>query len=492
MHVLDHEMVWGETMNILIFILGLILFEGVGQSIYQSYRIPFSHFAYGFGLITCFALMQLLLIPYYLFHQVWMAWGMMGIGFLVAFAMCIRQYRHIFHAISRQWLFYVLFAIGGAFLVSSSHFGFENVDPLMKFVGIHQMVHLFMQTKFAFLRFDLLQVGWIYVGIGMICYHGFEALKIKNPWYRFTFLCLIFGYLLVDGGQEIDLFGLYRLFYMSFATFVLYLWATEEKAGLQSFLLILIQAGFFIYPHHFYLMVVLLYGILVDYVARKQLQFIWRWFGLWIPLWIMMTLKVFSLSWLLGSIFLLAWILAYRLVYQHKYRQFAIDVEYFLFDHYRIFYWLIPIGFMVLTAILRFGIPAYAIRYSHYFAVLTLDNLKPYFFSGWRLDYILLGLCVWSGFFLYGFIFKVNRQDRFMRLLMYTVILFFANPLCMGVFANWITLETYGYALEFLLNPFMLVLYFGAIYKLFSLNVIGQWGFEILLLGIVILGYMVR
>ena len=76
------------------------------------------------------------------------------------------------------------------------------------------------------------------------------------------------------------------------------------------------------------------------------------------------------------------------------------------------------------------------------------------------------------------------------RIVFLCTVIFFLNPLCMGLFTKITGPEIYANAFEILFNPFTDILIFVTIYYLFEWKVIGQWVLELSLCAIVLLGHV--
>ena len=69
------------------------------------------------------------------------------------------------------------------------------------------------------------------------------------------------------------------------------------------------------------------------------------------------------------------------------------------------------------------------------------------------------------------------------------MVVFFVNPLCLGVLTKITDMTNCSYSFEILFNPFTDVLIFFWIYTQFEWTVVGQWVLELSLLGCVLFGH---
>ena len=70
------------------------------------------------------------------------------------------------------------------------------------------------------------------------------------------------------------------------------------------------------------------------------------------------------------------------------------------------------------------------------------------------------------------------------------MVVFFVNPLCLGLLTRIAEMTNCSYAFEILFNPFTDVMIFYWIYTQFEWTVVGQWILELSLIGCVMFGHL--
>ena len=167
-----------------------------------------------------------------------------------------------------------------------------------------------------------------------------------------------------------------------------------------------------------------------------------------------------------------------------------IDVETFFLDHYRKIFFLIgPILLMLGTLFLRFIVPENASLYRSFLNYLTAKPVNYYFFihSNWL--EIILSAIRWIGVIIFVWQSHKREEDKWIRTLLILMVIWFVNPLTMGLLVKICGLNALTLGFEILFNPLTDLLSFIAIYRLFQWTVIGQWVLELVLVFATLFGH---
>ena len=83
-----------------------------------------------------------------------------------------------------------------------------------------------------------------------------------------------------------------------------------------------------------------------------------------------------------------------------------------------------------------------------------------------------------------------KKEENQLRSMLFLMVVFFLNPLCMGTVARVIGFDDYAFIFETVFNPFTDLLLFIAVYRMFEWQSIGQWVLEIFLVAAVLIGHV--
>ena len=108
---------------------------------------------------------------------------------------------------------------------------------------------------------------------------------------------------------------------------------------------------------------------------------------------------------------------------------------------------------------MRFLIDGDGFSYGAYLDFFSSSYLRSYLFLRRSLSDYVLDVYRWIGLFI--FIVRANRrEEKMMQHIFLGMVVFFINPLCLGVLTRITDMTNCAYAFEILFNPFTDVMIF--------------------------------
>lgn len=318
-----------------------------------------------------------------------------------------------------------------------------------------------------------------------------KSFELKNPWLRFV---LFFGSIFYMNFYSWKITGAYspdywRVTFTALNMFTAYSWIKKKNEKTLYEMLFITMAGLFASNGFTLLALELLYALLVYFLRRQRVRTLYDiitllgpvilygcgWMGRWAP----------ARAW---TVALLYAALLFARNTKSGYRT-VVSLENFLIDHAgKLFLIIVPAGFLIVSLALRLFEPGLAVPYSEYINFMTGTTVRPFMILHCSILDIALDIFRWGG--MIWLLWRTKKEeDRMIRYLFLCTMIFFLNPLCMGLFTRITGPEIYANAFEILFNPFTDILFFVTIYYLFEWNVIGQWVLELSLCAVVLLGH---
>jgi hypothetical protein len=496
---------------ILTLVILLILSEGTGQWVLKYLKIQTEGFAAPVGTAFLFTLLELLYFPAMLAHLStdWVRITTVLVLILAVLFTLVR-WKETFHALFRARTIYIILALG-LFLfllkghdslllqdegigIMSANMNTSSIDlqsmPLQGYLlyGGVTMARLGRHTGLGAIELSLFAEA---VGV-MLALDIIDSFQIMNPWFRFTLIVFAVFYC---GFAEWRILGActsdsWRLIFIALSIYCLYRWLAEGKENIKYLLLIAFGAGFFVSRGFFMVSFEILYCLMVYLFHIKKIRGLYDITTLAGPVIVYLCgwMSRFSIAGavITAAIYVLFLINRWRRRFYHR----IIQVENFFIDHNRrIFFITVPVVFLVGTFILRFFVPGYGIEYSFYINYFALHEVNGFLFPSGNFIDIVIDCVRWAG--LLVFLKNGNgREDGMVKYLFLGMLVFFVNPLCMGMLTEITGLDMYACAFEILFNPFTDILVLIAIYKLFEWTVVGQWVLELILVFAALFGHI--
>jgi hypothetical protein len=319
-----------------------------------------------------------------------------------------------------------------------------------------------------------------------------DSFEIKNPWFRFTlilcsvFYCQFYSWKITGSFHGAN----WRLIFTALTLFTVYTWLKRREENIKYLIPLVITAGLATNNGFFMISVEILYCVAIWLFRSKKIRTLYDLMTFAFPVMIYFSCWLGRRNGLAGWLMLL---FSAALIIIRR-RRFAyhriIQIEDFLIDYSRqIFYIGVPLVFLIGTFILRFFVPGYGIEYSHYIRFFSETPIKSYIFlSGSWIDNIL-DVFRWGGV-LFFLIKAFKPEDTCIRAVWLGMVIFFINPLCMGMLSQIVGLNAYAYAFEIIFNPFTDVMIFWWIYRQFEWTVVGQWILELTLIFAMVFGHV--
>lgn len=489
----------------------VILSEGSGRWLLKRLNIEpdYAMYAAPLGTAFLFMLLQFGYAPLMLEQRSFIAVSIISL-FVILFAAIVTawEWKDVFHMLFRARTIYLIF---GAVLLAGlcRKYGMQDMlaqsellqmnEKLSSHIEAGQMQgyellgSLLVMVFRGNLELPVLMMGLFASAIGMMLSLNYiDSFNLPNPWFRFTliffslFYCNYYSWKIVGGflGEN------WRLLMTGLAMYVLYRWLKTGKENIKYLFPIVIAAGLFVNHSFLLLAIELIYGLFVFLLKEEKIRSLYDTVTFLIPV------VFYGIGMLYHHSRLWAWILTlayigfllarYKKSVYHKY----IHVENFLISYNtRIFFVLIPVIFLVGTFILRFFVPGYGIEYKSYIQYFSHRTTADFLFPRGSILDSIMDLWRWAGMiiFIHGAFVK---EDRMLKYLGICMIIFFINPLCMGMLAKITGIETYACAFEIIFNPFTDIVFFIAIYRLFEWTVVGQWILELCLVFVTLFGHV--
>ena len=319
-----------------------------------------------------------------------------------------------------------------------------------------------------------------------------DSFKIGNPWFRFTLILAALFYYQFYSWKIIGAFnsGNWRIFFVAMVLYALYQWISTEKDKVKHLVIFSIGAGLFVHSGFQLISVEIIYCLGAWMFGSKKIRCLSDLLLLLVPSVIYFSLTVLNEHFAAGMCLLIGYIVLCVMRYNRKVYHHLIAVENVLIEHSSLLlYVLVPGVFLIGTFMMRFLIDADGFSYGAYLDFFSSSYLRSYLFLRRSLSDYVLDVYRWIGLFI--FIVRANRrEEKMMQHIFLGMVVFFINPLCLGVLTRITDMTNCAYAFEILFNPFTDVMIFYWIYTQFEWTVVGQWILELSLIGCVVFGHL--
>lgn len=324
----------------------------------------------------------------------------------------------------------------------------------------------------------------------VMCLNMIRTFHLKNPWFTFT---LISYTLLFNGFNQWQILNAYdgdnwRIIFIAAILWCIYIWIKEGNEQDKYMLPIYIGAGMFVSGGFGMVSMMILYCLCTWLFKERKLKSLYDFTTFLIPQILYGGFQIGREYPLAGALILILYAVFLIMRNQPALRRMMARAEDFLFDHSYIYMIaVIPVLFMIVTAVMMLFFNDLVIPYSYYKNFLEVEPARSYLFLDHKLMIILIDICRWGGMAVLMFMAK-KKEDKQLRIMYILMLVLFVNPLSMGLMAKITGTEVYAYAFEILFNPFTDLLLLIMIYKMFEWQVFGQWILEILLVASVLMG----
>ncbi len=320
-----------------------------------------------------------------------------------------------------------------------------------------------------------------------------NSFRLKNPWFRFTLIsCALFYtefYLWRIVGAHLG--SNWRIIFTAMLLFTAYSWMKEDNEQIKYMFLFIIGAGLACHSGFLIISIEILYCFAVYLFRIQKIRSLFDITTFAIPVVIYLSGLLMQRSPAGGILLLVLYTLFILIRYKRRVYTAIIDAEYFFIDHNRvIFYIVIPSVFLIGSLILRFLIPGRGVEYGLYLNYLVSSPVSNMIFLSRNVIDYMLDVFRIAGAVV--FVMKAGgiREDRMIRTMLICMVIFFVNPLCMGMLTSIAGRELYACGFEIIFNPFTDILLFVWIYQMCQWTVVGQWILELCLIGSALFGHI--
>ncbi|GEM_PF-1132281 len=342
-------------------------------------------------------------------------------------------------------------------------------------------------------QYTVLFLSLYTAAIGMMMSLNFiDSFQLPNPWFRFTliffslFYCTCYSWKIVGAFHSDN----WRLYFTALAIYTAYRWLKTGKENIKYLLPVVFGAGLFVHEAYLMIAVEVVYCLAVFLFHEQKIRALYDLTTFMLPVVYYLFFWLATRNFLGALLFVIVCIVYYMQRNKRKMYHRIIQAEDYLIAYdIPIFYIGVPVIFLVGTFILRFFIAGYGIEYSYYISYFSHRTVAGFLFPRGNIIDMIMDIWRWAGVLVFARK-AFTKEDRMIRDMAVCMVVFFINPLCMGMLTQITGLETYACAFEILFNPFTDILVFIAIYKLFEWTVIGQWVLELCLVFATLLGHI--
>lgn len=491
--------------NVLITaILLVILSEGVGAWILKILKIENDGFSAPYGAAVLFCALEVFYLPILIKH------GSYNIGLIMTMVVLVASVvlwclslRYAWKNFLRPSLFIVLFAAGlYTFLYVRYGSQIPSSDLNELFVMVENVnaehINLDVYSLQGYTLFGSV-LSWIFPGdmnivayilgvyaemiLAMFVLNVVQSFKLENPWLRFTLICFAIFY---AGFYSWKITGAFhgsnwRIIFIAEMIFVAYEWLKKRNEQIKYFMLIITGAGMFCSSGFLMIAIDIFYCIAVYLFRIQKIRSLFDLSTFMIPV------VIYLFAWMYSKYEVLAWIVlvGYTFFCFYRYKRSVyhrmIWMENMLIEYaWQLFYIAIPLVFIVCSFVLRYGFSSLSVPYTYYIHYLEANPMRSYMLmSSSPIDLFMMGIR-WCGLIIF-LLMAETKEDRLIRSLFLGMVVFFVNPLCMGMLGKITGMDMYADAFDILFNPFTDLLLFISIYRLFQWQVFGQWVLELCL-----------
>lgn len=319
-----------------------------------------------------------------------------------------------------------------------------------------------------------------------------DSFRIGNPWFRLTLILATLFYYQFYSWKIIGAFnsGNWRIFFVAMVLYGLYQWIATDRDKIKYLAICSIGAGLFVHSGFQLIAVEIIYCVGAWMFGCKKIRCLSDLILLLVPSVVYFSLTLLNEHFVLGMCLLLGYIVLCVLRYNRKVYHHLIAVENVLIEHSSLLlYVLVPGVFLVGTFILRFFIEGDGFSYGAYLDFFSSSYLRSYLFLRHSITDYILDVYRWIGLLIF-IIRACRKEEKMMQHIFLGMVVFFVNPLCLGLLTRIAEMTNCSSAFEILFNPFTDVMIFYWIYTQFEWTVVGQWILELSLIGCVMFGHL--
>lgn len=491
----------------------VILFEGVGAWALNQLKIQNNGFSAPYGAAVIFSALELAYFPAMLKH---LPFYYVKIVTMAVLAICIvlwclagkKTWRRIFKpdmliVLASAILYTFIFQNYGSFMdlskINDLLMMRSNADAAMIELGGERLqgyslfgsIMIWMFPKNIELPVYALGV-FAQMIAAMLTLNIVRSFQLKNPWLRFTLIVFAIFYNNFYSWKIIGSFKgeNWQVIFTAMMIYVAWSWLQEKNEQIKYFMMFVMGAGMFSSSGFLMISIEILYGLVVFLFRVRKIRSLFDLTTFLIPIVIYLS----GWLWFLSRGFAWLLLLGYTFFCFYRYKRSVyhrmIWLENTLIEYsWQIFYVGIPIAFLIGTFILRFYFPSLGIPYSYYRMFFQRNPVRVYLFLSHSFLDSVMAVIRWLGLVVF-LIHAETIEERMIKYLFLCMVVFFINPLCMGMLGRISGLEMYADAFDILFNPFTDLLLFIAIYRLCEWQVLGQWVLELCLVFATVFGHI--
>lgn len=496
------------------FICLIFISEGLGRWLFKrlKYEPEYAMYTAPYGAALLFAVLFLLYMPIIVCHGsfglIKLVTMLVGIIVIVLFLDTLKDTWKILFRARTIYIILAVTLIGGMFL----RYGLQEMVQDTELLNMASYVNsssivltgsplqgypLFGSVIYWLLGMDhqsvVLLLSLYTASIGMMMSLNFiDSFQLPNPWFRFTLIFFSLFYCTFYSWKIMGAFhgGNWRLYFTALAIYTAYRWLKTNNEHCKYLIPIVFAAGLFVDQAYLMIAIEIIYCLAVFLFHEEKIRSLFDLTTFLMPVCFCIFFWIILRSFLWAVVFGIVTMMFYMLRSKRKTYHHIIQIEDFMIAYNkRIFLICIPLLFLIATFVLRFFINGYGIEYSYYMNYFSHRTVAGFLFPRGNYIDIIMDIWRWAGVIVFA-CKAFQKEDRMIRDITICMILFFVNPLCMGMVAQITGLETYACAFEILFNPFSDILVFIAIYQLFEWTVIGQWVLELCLVFATLFGHI--
>ena len=319
-----------------------------------------------------------------------------------------------------------------------------------------------------------------------------DSFRIGNPWFRFTLILATLFYYQFYSWKIIGAFnsGNWRIFFLAMVLYGLYQWISTEMDDIKYLVICSIGAGLFVHSGFQLIALEIIYCLGAWMLGCKKIRCLSDLMILLVPSAVYFSLTLLRQYFVVGMCLLIGYIVLCVLRYNRKVYHHLISIENILIEHSSLLmYVLVPGVFLVGTFILRFFVEGDGFSYGAYLDFFSSSYLRSCLFLRHSISDYILDVYRWIGLIIF-IIRAYRKEEKMIQHIFLGMVIFFVNPLCLGLLTRITDMTNCSYAFEILFNPFTDVLIFYWIYTQFEWTVVGQWILELSLIGCVLFGHL--
>lgn len=486
------------------------LCEGTGNALLSICGMKKKGYAAPYGMAFLFAMLEIVYIPATCLHLSSEYCAVMTSAvLLVAAAATVRYFKEsISSYLERDTIAVVLSSVlyilimhhaqsTGAVqildtMVANSYV--QAVDTGVNFLQGYTVLGAMMLKVMSAENFMVIMGTFYHLLFAQVCLDIIRTFQLKNPWFVFTLVLYAVFYTGFNEWQIITAFSgdNWRILCITILLWHIYCDVQSENCYDKSYLacIAVLTAGMFVSAGFATISASVLYCYLAWQLKNRKVRSLRYFLYMLLPQMVYCSLLIARKNTAVAIVVMAVYVCFLIFKSTKQMRRVLARAEDALFDHaVEIFYIGIPVLTCIITLLLWVFQPVRQIPYSLYAQFLKMEPVRSYLFLDHSLLTIILDIFRWCGLFIFIY-FGKKKEENQLRSMLFLMVVFFLNPLCMGTVARVIGFDDYAFIFETVFNPFTDLLLFIAVYRMFEWQSIGQWVLEIFLVAAVLIGHV--